>query len=73
MIVYSISIFNIIHLACYILALVISIFVAMSIDYKKIIKVKSNMHVYMCAFLIICSFTFLVGEFIYNILTMFIQ
>jgi hypothetical protein len=70
---YTLSVFNIIHLACYLLGLVVSVFVAMSIDYKKFIKIKSNMHVYMTSFAIICALTFLIGEFLYNILTMFIQ
>jgi len=65
--------FNIIHLCCYLLALIPAIFVAISIDYTKFVKAKSNKNYYVFAFVIAASFTFLVGEFIYSLLTMFIN
>ena len=63
---------NIIHLCCYLVALVPSILLAMSIDYPKFIKARSNKIYYFCAFVIGACSTFLVGELIFNILTMFI-
>lgn len=63
---------NIIHLSCYLLALIPSIFVALSIDYCKFIKARSNKVYYIVAFVVAASFTYLVGEFLYSILTMFI-
>ena len=65
--------FNIIHLCCYVIALILGVYVAMSIDYPKIIKAKSNMNYYVTAFVIGASITFLLGEFLYNIITMFIN
>ena len=65
--------FNIIHLCCYVLALIVAVYVAMSIDYPKFIKAKSNMNYYVTAFVIGASITFLIGEFLYNIITMFIK
>ena len=65
--------FNIIHLCCYLLALIPAIFVAISIDYTKFVKAKSNKVYYVFAFVVSASFTFLIGEFIYSILTMFIN
>jgi energy-converting hydrogenase Eha subunit A len=67
------QLFNIIHLCCYIIALILGVYVAMSIDYPKIIKAKSNMNYYVTAFVIGASITFLLGEFLYNIITMFIN
>ncbi|MCI5745906.1 MAG: hypothetical protein MR270_06465 [Erysipelotrichaceae bacterium] len=66
------QIFNIIHLCCYIIASLPAAFIALSIDYVKIMKAKSNKVFYVIAFGIAASFTFLIGEFIYNIVTMFI-
>lgn len=67
------QLFNIIHLCCYIIALVPSIFTAMSIDYPKFFKVKSNKMYYLIAFAIGGALTFLLGEFIFQIITMFID
>lgn len=67
------QLFNIIHLCCYVIALILGVYVAMSIDYPKIIKAKSNMNYYVTAFVIGASITFLLGEFLYNIITMFIN
>lgn len=67
------QLFNIIHLCCYVIALILGVYIAMSIDYPKIIKAKSNMNYYVTAFVIGASITFLLGEFLYNIITMFIN
>ena len=50
-----------------------AIFVALSIDYPKLIKAKSNVNYYLCAFLIGASMTFLVGEFFFKVITMFVD
>ena len=65
--------FSILHLGCYILALIPSIIVATSIDYTKFIKARSNMYYYLAAMLIGSSFTFIVGEFLYTLITLFIK
>lgn len=65
--------FNIIHLGCYILALIPSMFVAMAIDITKFIKPRSNATFHAFTILVTIAFTFLTGEFLYNILTMFIR
>lgn len=64
--------FKIIHLCCYLVALFPSILLAMSIDYPKFIKARNNKVYYLIAFVIGICATYLVGEFIYNILTLFI-
>ena len=67
------DLFNIIHFCTYILALIPSVFIAVSIDYPKFVKAKSNINYYLVAFAIICCLTFLMGEFFYNLITMFIK
>lgn len=67
------QLFNIIHLCCYAIALVPSVFTAMSIDYPKIIKARSNKMYYFVAFAIGGSLTYLLGEFIYQLITMFVS
>ena len=64
---------NYLHLCCYVLALIPAVIVAYSIDYPKIIKAKSNLYYYICAFAVACSLTFLMGEFFYNLITMFMK
>ena len=64
---------KIIHLCSYVLALIPATFVAMSVDYQKIIKAKSNLYYYLAAFAVGSSLTFLMGEFLYHIITMFIE
>ena len=73
MLAISVEIFDIVHLGCYLIALIASIFVVMSIDYKKFIKVRSNYHIYIVSFALACSLSYLIGEFLYSILTMFIN
>ena len=65
--------FSILHLGCYILALIPSIIVATSIDYPKFIKARSNMNYYLAAIAITISLTFLMGEFLYNLITLFVK
>ena len=65
--------FEYIHLCCYILALIPSVFIAMSIDYPKFVKAKSNLIYYIFAVAVGCSFTYLMGEFLYSLITMFIK
>ena len=67
------DLFSIIHLGCYVLALIPTIIVVTSIDYPKFIKARSNMYYYLTAIVIGCSLTFLMGEFIYNLITLFIK
>ena len=73
MLAINVEIFDVIHLGCYVLALIASIFVVMAIDYKKFIKIRSNYHVYITSIVIACGMTYLLGEFLYSILTMFIK
>lgn len=73
MLAISVEIFDVIHLGCYVLGLIASMFVVMALDYKKFIKIKSNYHVYITAIVIACAMTYLLGEFLYSILTMFIK
>lgn len=73
MISLAVEIFDVIHLSCYVLALITSLFVVMSIDYKKFMKIRSNYHVYIASFALTCCMTYLIGEFLYSILTMFIK
>lgn len=67
------DIFDIIHLFCYLIALFPAVYVSFSIDYTKFIKAKSNLIYYVCAIVLTMVLTFLVGEFIYNLTTMFIN
>ncbi len=67
------DIFSIIHLCCYILGLIPSFIVATSIDYTKFIKAKSNAYYYLAAFAIGVALTYLIGEFIYSLITLFIK
>lgn len=67
------DIFDIIHLFCYLIALFPAVYVSFSIDYTKFIKAKSNLIYYVCAIALTMALTFLVGEFIYNLTTMFIN
>ena len=67
------DIFDIIHLLCYLIALFPAVYVSFSIDYTKFIKAKSNLIYYVCAIVLTMVLTFLVGEFIYNLTTMFIN
>ena len=67
------DIFDVIHFCTDILALIPSVFIAVSIDYPKFVKAKSNVSYYLVAFGIICSLTFLMGEFFYSLITMFIK
>ena len=67
------DIFDIIHLFCYLIALFPAVYVSFSIDYTKFIKAKSNLIYYVCAIVLTMALTFLVGEFIYNLTTMFIN
>ena len=64
---------KIIHLCCYILALIPATFIAMSLDYPKFVKARSNMIYYLWAFAIGSGFTFLMGEFAFHIITMFMD
>ena len=73
MLAISVEIFDVVHLGCYIIALIASVFVVMSIDYKKFMSIKSNYHVYIASFAIACCMAYLIGEFLYSILTMFIK
>lgn len=68
----TIVLLDIIHLCCYILALVPSVFLSLSIDYTKILKKRSNGIYYICAIAIGIVFTYLIGEFLYQLLTMFV-
>ena len=63
------DIFKVIHLLCYIIALIPSLYVSFSIDYTKFIKAKSNLTYFASAIVFGLSFTFLIAEFIYNITT----
>lgn len=67
------DIFDIIHLLCYLIALFPAVYVAFSIDYTKFIKAKSNLIYYVSAVVLTMVLTFLVGEFIYSLTTMFIN
>jgi len=67
------DIFDIIHLLCYLIALFPAVYVSFSIDYTKFIKAKSNLIYYVCAIVLTMALTFLVGEFIYSLTTMFIN
>ena len=67
------QLFNVIHLCCYIIALILGVFVAMSIDYTKFIKAKSNMNYYITSFVVGAAITFIIGELLFNILTMFVK
>lgn len=67
------DIFAIVHLGCYILGLIPSIIVAYSIDYTKFIKARSNINYYLTAIVLALSLTFLIGEFLYNLITLFIK
>ena len=67
------DIFAIIHLGCYVLALIPSLFIATSIDYTKFIKARTNMNYYLAAIAIGICLTFLMGECLYNLITMFIK
>ena len=67
------DLFSIIHLGCYVLALIPSLIIATSIDYSKFIKARSNMNYYLATFAIASSLTFLMGEFVYNLITLFIK
>ena len=67
------DIFAIVHLGFYVLGLIPSIIVATSIDYTKFIKAKSNINYYLCAMVIAVSLSFLLGEFLYNLITLFIK
>ena len=67
------DIFDIIHLLCYLIALFPAVYVSFSIDYTKFIKAKTSLNYYVCAIVLTMVLTFLVGEFIYNLTTMFIN
>ena len=67
------DLFSIIHLGCYVLALIPSAILTMSIDYPKFIKARSNMNYYIAAICIAACSTFIMGEFIYNLITLFIK
>ena len=67
------DIFAIVHLGCYILGLIPSIIVAYSVDYTKFIKARSNINYYLTALVLALSLTFLMGEFLYNLITLFIK
>ena len=67
------DIFSIVHLGCFILGLIPSFIVATSIDYTKFIKAKSNINYYLAALVIGISLTYLIGEFLYNLITLFIK
>ena len=67
------EIFAIVHLGCYILGLIPSIIVAYSVDYTKFIKARSNINYYLTALVLALSLTFLMGEFLYNLITLFIK
>ena len=67
------DLFSIIHLGCYVLALIPSSIISMSIDYPKFIKARSNMNYYLAAIAITISLTFLMGEFLYNLITLFVK
>ena len=67
------DLFQIIHLICYLIALFPSVYVSFSIDYTKFIKAKSNLMYYVSAIMLTMVLTLLVGEFIYNLSTMFIN
>lgn len=64
-------ILQIIHLACYLLAMVPCFIMARSIHYEKLLKVRSNGE-YLLAFILVGLITsFLLGEFLYQIITLF--
>ena len=67
------DIFSIVHLGCYVLGLIPSIIVAYSVDYTKFIKARSNINYYLTALVLALSLTFLMGEFLYNLITLFIK
>ena len=67
------DLFQIIHLICYLIALFPAVYVSFSIDYTKFIKAKSNLMYYVSAIMLTMVLTLLVGEFIYNLSTMFIN
>ena len=64
---------QIIHLLCYLLALIPSVYVSFSIDYTKFVKAKSNVIYYIFALVLSMSLTYLVGEFIFSVTTMFVK
>lgn len=66
-------IIKVIHLCCLVLALIISLFVSLSIDYSKFIKAKSNVDYYLATFAICAALTYLIGEFLFTITTLFIN
>lgn len=61
---------NIIHVCCYALAIIPAFLLASSIDYRKIMKIKSNFQCYIFVVLITLALSYLVGEFLFSILTM---
>lgn len=67
------DLFSIIHLGCYVLALIPSAIFAISIDYPKFIKARTNMNYYIATICITACSTFLMGEFIYKLITLFIK
>ena len=67
------DLFQIIHLLCYLLAMIPSFYVCFSIDYTKFIKAKNNGIYLVCAITFSIALTYLIAEFIYSITTMFIK
>ncbi|MDY2889098.1 MAG: hypothetical protein SOU19_05965 [Candidatus Caccosoma sp.] len=66
-------IIKVIHLCCIALALIVALFVSLSIDYSKFIKAKSNVDYYLAAFAVCASLTYLIEEFLFTIITLFIN
>lgn len=62
---------QIIHLACYLLAMIPCFIIARSIDYPKMMKTRSNGE-YLLAFIVFGLIgSYLLGEFLYQIITLF--
>lgn len=62
-----------VHLICYIGGIFVVSLVTKQIDYLKFLKVRSNKDVYLCYIIVTLLSGYLLGEFVYSLITLFIR
>ena len=63
---------SILQLSCYLLGIIVGGYFFKIVDLTKIVKIKNNKEFYFVYFISTCVIGFLLGEFIFKLVTLFV-
>ena len=62
----------ILELSCYLLGIIVGSYFFKIVDLTKIVKIKNNKEFYFAYFIATCVVGFILGQFIYRLITLFL-